>query len=141
MVASREFSDFVLRGDMARKMLVAFAYAADSSEHYFASLAWNHERFKETIVPHSLRMIVWMHKGVLAGQHPYNVDEQNEKGEYEFMDDLNNSVLFFARKFSKADSELMDIIDKRAEGREVIRKVEDHITGKIRSRAMRVLEL
>lgn len=141
MVASREFSDFVVRGDMARKMLVALAYAADSSEHYFASLAWNNEQFKKTIVPHSLRMIIWMHKGVLAGQHPYFVDEQNEKGEYEFMEDMNSSVLFFARKFEKADSKLMDIIDKRAEEREVIEKVEEHVIAKISSRALRISEL
>lgn len=141
MISSREFCDFVVRGDMARKMLVAFAYAVDSSEHYFASLAWNHEHYKKSLVPHSLRMIVWMHDGVLSGQHPYYIDEETDDGEYKFKEQVSESVLFFARKFKKTDSELMDLIDQRANDKEVIEKVSTHLTKKIASRELRLAEL
>eukprot|EP00177_Eucheuma_denticulatum_P000441 GFKZ01000762.1.p1 GENE.GFKZ01000762.1~~GFKZ01000762.1.p1 ORF type:complete len:482 (-),score=68.64 GFKZ01000762.1:636-2000(-) len=141
MIASRDFCDFVVRGDMARKMLVAFAYAVDSSEHYFASLAWNHDEYKESLVPHSFREIIWMHEGVLSGQHPYYVDEEGENGGYKFEETLQASVLFFARKFKQADSKLMDLIDERASDSQVIEKVTTHFKNKLRSRAMRVAEL
>lgn len=141
MVSSREFCNFVVRGDMARKMLVAFAYAVDSSEHYFASLAWNHPDFKKSIVPHSLRFIVWMHDGVLSGQHPYNVDERDQENAYKFKEPLFNSVLFFARKFEHPNSELMDYIDERAKDREVVNAAENHVEKKVSSRTLRVSEL
>lgn len=141
LIGSREFCEYVVRDDDPRKMLVAFAYAVDSSEHYFASLAWNSERFKDTIVPHSLREIVWLHDGVYSGQHPYNIDEKDEKGEWKFMSYLDVSVLFFARKFQKPDSQLMDIVDKRAKQDDVIAKVGTHIENKVRSRQLRVSEL
>lgn len=141
MISSREFCDFVVRGDMARKMLVAFAYAVDSSEHYFASLAWNHKQYKKSVVPHSLRMIVWMHEGVLSGQHPYYIDEETDDGDYKFKNEVSESVLFFARKFKKADSKLMDFIDQRANTKEVIEKASTHLTKKIASRELRLAEL
>lgn len=75
MINSRTFCDFVLTGDVPRKLLVAFAFAVDASEHYFASLVWNVPEFKRTIVPHSLRKIVWSHNGVASGQHPYMIDD------------------------------------------------------------------
>lgn len=141
MISSREFCDFVVRGDMARKMLVAFAYAVDSSEHYFASLAWNHEKYKKSIVPHSLRMIIWMHDGVLSGQHPYYVDEENDGGDYKFKDEVSESVLFFARKFQKTDSKLMDYIDERSSQKDVVEKVTKHLDKKVASRERRLAEL
>lgn len=141
MIASRQFCDFVVRGDMARKMLVAFAYAVDSSEHYFASLAWNHEHYKKSIVPHSMRMIVWMHKGKLSGQHPYYIDEKEEDGQYKFQEEVANSVLFFARKFQTPNSPLMDLIDRRTDNTELVDKVTDHISRKVSRRARRVAEL
>lgn len=141
MIASRDFCDFVVRGDMARKMLVAFAFAADSSEHYFASLAWNHEKYKKSIVPHSMRMVVWMHNGVLAGQHPYYIDEREENGQYKFKQEVATSVLFFARKFQEPDSPLMDFVDRRTDDKDLMDKVFDHISRKIAGRARRLAEL
>lgn len=141
MITSREFCDFVVRGDMARKMLVAFAYAVDSSEHYFASLAWNHDKYKKSLVPHSLRMVVWMHEGVLSGQHPYYIDEETDDGNYKFKEELSGSVLFFARKFQEIDSKLMDYIDQRANDKEVIDQVTTHINNKVASRERRLAEL
>lgn len=75
MINSRTFCDFVLTGDVPRKLLVAFAFAVDASEHYFASLVWNVAEFKKTVVPHSMRKIVWSHNGVASGQHPYMIDD------------------------------------------------------------------
>ncbi|CAN8077185.1 unnamed protein product [Agarophyton chilense] len=141
MISSREFCDFVLKSDMARKMLVAFSYAVDSSEHYFASLAWNQEKFKKTIVTHSMRLVIWFHEGNLSGQHPYYVDERRENGEYEFRSKIEKSVLFFARKFKDVDSELMDYVDERAKKKETYDAVQDHLVKKIASRFIRLEEL
>lgn len=141
MVNSRQFCDFIIRGDMARKMLVAFAYAVDSSEHYFATLAWNHAVFKQSIVPHSLRMIVWLHEGVLSGQHPYFIDDTDGAGNYKFRKQVSDSVLFFARKFQNADSNIMDFIDQRVDEQDVVNAAETHINNKIKSRAVRITEL
>ncbi|KAI0563315.1 Xylosyltransferase family GT14 [Gracilaria domingensis] len=141
MISSREFCDFVLRGDMARKMLVGFSYAVDSSEHYFASLAWNSDRFRDTIVTHSMRMILWSHEGKSSGQHPYNIDERKEDGEYRFKSLIDKSVLFFARKFKDADSELMNFVDERAKKKETMESAKDHLVSKIALREIRSREL
>lgn len=141
MIISREFCDFVVNNDKSLKMLVAFGYAVDSSEHYFASLAWSNQQFRSTLVPHSLRMIIWLHEGVLSGQHPYSIDEMDSDGEYIFKDEISDSVLFFARKFGTAESKLMDYIDERSKNKEVIAAAAEHIAKKISSRETRLAEL
>lgn len=141
MISSREFCDFVVKGDMARKMLVAFSYAADSSEHYFASLAWNHEKFRKTIVTHSMRMVVWNHEGKASGQHPYYIDERKTNDEYRFKDLIDTSVLFFARKFKDPDSDLMNYIDERAKRNSTITAAENHLVSKVGARFVRLREL
>lgn len=142
MVLSRDYTSHIVRADRARKMLLSFAYSADASEHYFASLAWNDKDLKQTIVPHSLRMVVWMRDGVLAGQHPYFVDEMME-GEtgFKFVKEVQESVLFFARKFQKKDSGLMDVIDERAGREETVQAARDHLLKKIASREQKLEEL
>ena len=141
LLSSRQFCDFVVRGDMARKMLLSFAYSADSSEHYFSSLALNHPQFKKTIVTHAMRHVVWLHQGKSSGQHPYNVDEKLSDGSYKFKHLLENSVLFFSRKFENVDSPLMDFLDKRAKDPQVIAAAEDHLVKKIAARQQRINEL
>lgn len=76
MISSRKFCEYVIKSDTTRKLLVSFSYAVGSSEHYFATLAWNVPEFKSTIVSHSMRKIMWTYNGVMAGQHPYLIDEQ-----------------------------------------------------------------
>lgn len=141
LIGARDFCEEVVTGDYARKLLVAFGVAVDSSEHFFASLAWNLKDWKRTIVPHSLRHIVWHFEGKKSGQHPYYVDEKLENGEWKFKELLDGSVLFFARKFKQADSELMDFLDQRAELQDTITRADEHIRGKVKSRELRVSEL
>lgn len=141
MIVSREFSDFVIHADMSRKMLLTFSHTADSSEHFFASLAWNHPKFKNSIVPHSLRMIIWVHDGTPSGQHPYFIDDKQPDGQYKFKEMVGDSVLFFARKFETPDSKLMDFIDQRALRAKVVRDASIHFEKKINSRALRLEQL
>ena len=143
MIISREFSDFIIRGDMSRKMLLSFGYSADSSEHYFGSLAWNNEKFKQTLVPHALRLVIWTHQGKPnhSGQHPYNVDEKDKDGNFMFKKVLNETVLLFARKFENVDSDLMKFLDKRASRKDVITSVEQHLVAKIEKMQQRIAEL
>lgn len=141
MITSRDFCDFVVKGDMARKMLVAFSYAADSSEHYFASLAWNHAKFRESIVTHSMRMVIWTHEGKSSGQHPYYVDERKSNDEYKFKELIDSSVLFFARKFQSPDSDLMSYIDERAKRNSTVAAAEHHLISKVKARFVRLREL
>lgn len=141
MITSRAFCEFSIRSDMARKMLAAFSYAVDSSEHFFASLAWNHQQFKSSIVPHSLRLIIWKNNGVLSGQHPYKMDELNMDGSFKFEESVNSTVLLFARKFERPNSSLMDLIDARAERKDVIAQATDHVHRKIERKKDRLAEL
>lgn len=170
MINSKAFCEFVLHSDFARKLLVAFSYAVDSSEHYFATLAWNNASFKQTIVPHSMRKIVWTYNGVMAGQHPYLIDElvvheggtgskdkatlkEYEDGEgekknaeektevYKFKADVSESVLLFTRKVSQPDSALMDWMDERGRRDVTISKAREHFISKVGGRQERLSRL
>lgn len=122
MINSREFCRFVVTDGYARKMLLTFAYSVEASEHYFASLLWNHGRFNRTIVPRALRHVLWEHEGRRAGQHPFLLDERDEKGEFRYKKVIETSPNLFARKFEYANSPLMDFIDGRLDD-------EEHIAG------------
>lgn len=141
MITSRTFCEFVVRSHMSRKLLAAFAYAVDASEHFFATLAWNQPMFRESIVPHSLRFIIWKHNGVLSGQHPYMVDATDESGAFKFLRHVNSTVLLFARKFEQVDSSLMDVIDARAQMPDVVLRASQHVVRKIESKNLRLAEL
>lgn len=127
MINSREFCEFTVKSAFARKMLLSFAFSVESSEHYFSTLAWNHPRFNQTIVPHALRHVVWNFNGKHSGQHPYYVDEQNEKGEFVLREAVLGAPQFFTRKFKHADSPLMDVIDKWRTDQDHLKKVDTHI--------------
>lgn len=113
MINSREFCDFVVTDGYARKLLVTFGYSVEASEHYFASLLWNHEKLNGTIVNRSMRHVIWEHEGQVAGQHPFYVDERREDGSFRFQSEVDTTAHFFMRKFKEANSELMDYIDER----------------------------
>lgn len=123
MINSRAFCRFVVTDGYARKMLLTFAYSVEASEHYFASLLWNHPKFNRTIVPRAMRHVVWMHEGRHAGQHPFLIDERGGDGEFTFKSVVETSPNFFIRKFQQANSPLMDYIDRRMEDAERIRGV------------------
>lgn len=113
MINSRQLCDFVINSAYARKMLLTFAYSIEASEHYFATLIWNHRDLNRTIVNHAMREVIWEHEGQLAGQHPFFIDEKKRDGSYMFSQRMLTAPTFFIRKFKNADSPLMDILDGR----------------------------
>lgn len=126
MINSRDFCQFVVTSGYARKMLLTFAYSADSAEHYFSTLLWNHPVYNRTIVSHAMRQVVWFHEGHEAGQHPFNVDEVDSNGSFIFQKVIKESPNFFVRKFKKNDSAMMDWIDERLNLKERVRKITNH---------------
>ena len=74
MILTRDAAEFIAHSARARRLLLAFAGAAEPEEHYFASLLLGEPRFASTIVPHALREVVWAHRGVRSGQHPFILD-------------------------------------------------------------------
>lgn len=113
MMNSRQLCHFVIHSAYARKMLLTFAYSVEASEHYFATLIWNHRLFNRTIVNHAMREVVWEHEGQEAGQHPFFIDQKKSDGSFMFRYRMLTAPTFFIRKFKKADSPLMDILDGR----------------------------
>lgn len=133
MILSKAFCDFILDSDLAQKLLISFGFAADSSEHYFATVAWNAPEFHRSIVPHSFRVIIWKHEGVKSGQHPFYIDEQRNTS-YIFKPILQNTRLFFTRKFHVPNSPLMDWVDIRAAQPDVVEKATQHFLHKVQTR-------
>lgn len=123
MINSRDFCRFVITDGYARKMLLTFAYSVEPSEHYFATLLWNHPRYNATIVGRALRHVIWRHGDEVAGQHPFLVDELSDDGTFKFKEVVKTSPNFFIRKFEKANSPLMDFIDGRMEEEEHVKEV------------------
>lgn len=74
MILHADFCDYLLHAPAARRMLMAFGFAAEPEEHYFATLLWNTPQFNASAVRHSLRHVIWVHNGRHGGQHPYTVD-------------------------------------------------------------------
>lgn len=141
MINSREFCKFVVTSGFARKLLVAFAYSVESSEHYFATLLWNHDYFNRTTVAHSMRHVVWDFEGRRAGQHPFYVDERDGNNNFVLRKAVESAPTFFIRKFKSADSPLMDVVDERwaNEGhlRNVREKMEWHVGQSLREHAVK----
>lgn len=123
MINSRDFCRFVVTDGYARKLLLAFAYSIEPSEHYFATLLWNHPRYNRTIVRRALRHVIWKHEGEEAGQHPFLVDETLPDGTFKFQQLVRDSPNFFIRKFKHAESPLMDYIDERRDDEDHVREV------------------
>lgn len=126
MINSRQFCNFVVSGAYARKLLLSQAFSVETSEHYFATLAWNHPRFNRTIVDHSLRSVIWEHNGRSAGQHPFYVDEVDAAGKFTFREAVRTAPQFFTRKFKQANSPLMDVLDDEMDSPEKLDIVEKH---------------
>lgn len=130
MITSRQFCTFVVSSSVARKTLLTFAYTLSSPEHYFATLVRNDANFNSTVVPHSMRIVLWNYKGRQSGQHPLLLDELYEQ-DREFGNTITNAPVFFARKFKYANSALKDLIDDRRadlQHEELIRKHFTHRT-------------
>lgn len=136
MINSRDFCQFVVNSNYARKMLLTFAYSVESSEHYFSTLLWNHNRFNRTIVSHALRHVIWVHDGQASGQHPFYVDDTEQDGSFTFRDSIDASPNFFIRKFKHPNSGMMDYIDSRLDDEKHMQIVNNHLKWVIRN-AMR----
>lgn len=118
MVLHRDFVTYTVRSAAARRLLLAFALSIEASEHYFVTLLTNTARWRRTLITTHLRMVVWVHRGVKAVQHPYYVDdtETDDASSYAFADPLTSSSALFARKFRVPDSPLLDTLDRSVSG-------------------------
>ncbi len=110
MINSRAFCQYVVSSPVARKTLISFAYSLSSPEHFFSTLVRNDKLHNATVVPHSMRLILWKYGGQTAAQHPFYLDEIPG-----FETKIGKSPLFFARKFRHPHSKLKDIIDAWSE--------------------------
>lgn len=117
MILHRSYAEYILSSSVARRMLLAFSSSLEPEEHYFSTLAYNVEVFNNSVVPHALRHVVWVHNGQHSGQHPYYLDSKQADGKtWTFWRELKNSGCFFARKFRIQDSALLDLIDSDISG-------------------------
>lgn len=115
MILPRAFCQYVMSSPEPRRMLLTMANMRGADEFYFSTLAFNHERFNRSIVPRVLRKVVWHREGIHSGQHPYYLDDIDEKGGFVFLDELRRAPQWHARKFRLNDSRLMHLIDEFAE--------------------------
>lgn len=116
-ILTRDACRFMVSSAHAQRILLTMAYSVDPSEHYYLSVFWNHPDYNRTILPHSLRTVFWDHDGVMAGQHPYTIDEtRDENGGYPLVQRLLTSPHWFARKFKHANSAPLDTIDNYMSG-------------------------
>ncbi len=117
MMCHRTFVDYMLRAPKARRFFAAFAYIAEPEEHLFPTVAINTPRFNATLVHDAMRGVFWRNpSGKTAGQHPFHIDERDANGNWIFLNGLRRSGVFFARKISKQNSKLLDIIDTEMSG-------------------------
>lgn len=123
MILPRQFSDFCVRSPEAKKLLVAMGYMTSSPEHYFVSLAYNNPVFNSSIIPTSMRHIIWHAHNMSNGRHPLDLDTKGSTG-YIFEKSLRGSTKFFARKFRNANSVLMDTIDGFSNNPSRVKRVE-----------------
>lgn len=136
-INSRAFCVHATSSPLSRKVILAVGYGLSSAEHFFSSLAWSSQRFNSTILPNSMRLIIWEHEGKRAGQHPFFLDERggaNTDGDFIFKGRLQKSPEFFARKFRSPNSALMDWIDSRAGDPKHKAMVEEHFDSQVRNR-------
>lgn len=133
MILPRHLVSYILRDTRARRLLLAFAYSLSAPEHYFATLIAN-SHFNETVVPHSMRHVIWTYQNKSAGQHPlyldhlYDVEIQRDE---RAAAKLASSRLLFARKFSRPHSALKDVLDARGTDTQHIAAVAKHFYEKL----------
>lgn len=117
MILHRSYIDYLLKSPFARRMLLAFSYAIEPEEHYFATVAYNTPHINATIVPHAMRLVIWKFQGVHSGQHPYFIDQQTKEDKsWMFSDKVKESGCFFARKIRIPDSGFLKFIDTHVSG-------------------------
>lgn len=117
MTLHRSYAQILLKSSYARRMLISFSYALEPEEHFFATVAYNMPQVNQSVVPHALRHVEWVHNGKHAGQHPYYVDIPTEDGtSWSFRQKIENSGCFFTRKIRSKDSKFLDFLDKHING-------------------------
>lgn len=117
IIAHRSLAHYAARSSNARKLLLLLSMMQDPEEHFFAMLAWNNERFNTSLAHHAFRAVFWELNGTMSGQHPYYVDEPDEKGKFAFWDYyVSTSRCFFLRKVRNPRSAILDRIDRMMSG-------------------------
>lgn len=117
IIAHRSFVHLAVRSNYARKLLLLLSMMQDPEEHFFAMLAWNHQRFNASLAHHAFRAVYWELNGKMSGQHPYYIDQANSSGIYPFWEHhIRKSPCFFVRKAKHAQSSLLTRIDSLMSG-------------------------
>lgn len=114
-ILSRPFIKFLTRSSFAKRMLLAHVHVLSVSEHFVTDTLFNHPVWRATVVPDAFRLVVWYFRGHRSGQHPYVLDSK-DPNDFKFWSFLEESTAIFARKFSVADSPIMDRIDSEISG-------------------------
>lgn len=140
MILSREFCQYVLEADTPRKLLIAMSYGMDSSRKFFSTLAWNHVTFVSTIVPYSVRLSARNDSKVSNGGDEGLMDTEDGEGQMKSWEIVQESHSFFAGRFGKPDSNVMQRVDRRANQSETSAKIGKHFLRMIVSRESRRLE-
>lgn len=124
-IFSRYFCEYLALSPEARKMMTIFSFSDASDEHYFGSVLWNSQDFRERVVPSNLRSIFFVAPngsfamgadGTRSRQHPFFVDDRGEDGNPLFWDSLWENPSFFARKFRHRDSQIRQRINENMLG-------------------------
>lgn len=114
-ILSRPFITFLTRSSFAKRMLLAHVHVLSVSEHFVTDILFNHPVWRATVVPDAFRLVIWYFRGRRSGQHPYVLDSK-DPNDFKFWPFLEDSIAIFARKFTLADSPIMDRIDSEISG-------------------------
>ena len=120
----RELVEHLVLDAYPRRLYAAFHLSDASDEHIYATAIWNSVYFRQRAVAHNMRSIFFVAPNgsyALADdgvsrrrQHPYFVDDVDDRGQLLFWNELWRSPAFFTRKVrvggsvtSKIDSEML----------------------------------
>eukprot|EP00177_Eucheuma_denticulatum_P007259 GFKZ01013210.1.p1 GENE.GFKZ01013210.1~~GFKZ01013210.1.p1 ORF type:complete len:476 (-),score=41.49 GFKZ01013210.1:1427-2692(-) len=140
MILSREFCQYILEADTPRKFLIGMSYGMDSAHQFFATLAWNHETFISSIVPYSVRLSVGNDSVASGDGDGPLLDAEDGDGRVKSWEIMKESHSFFAGRFGKPDSSVMQRVDRRANNNEAISNIAKTFLRTIVSRESRRLE-
>lgn len=110
VILHRSFSKYAVHSAQGRRLLVSYATVRASDEMFFGSLLES-SQFKATTAWNAMRFISWSINGVSLAR-PAFLDEHDS----DVREALVSSGALFARKFGKAESDLLDFIDANVSG-------------------------
>lgn len=131
-ILHRTFATYAVRSPQARRLQLALSTARASDELYFGTLLTNSMEFNKTLIADAFRFIHWQSNGKLQSRPIFLDDlfENNRTLTKNVETMIEESGALFARKFHQPDSNILDWVDRLAQG-------EEDVFPEIRLRAMR----